>query len=1084
MVGIRVRPFNQREKNLGAQLCVGVDGSTTILQNPPDVADESGKGKEPKRFTFDASFWSHDGFEEVEGGYCKALPGSKYADQQMVFDVFGKKVLDNAWEGYHCCLFAYGQTGAGKSYSMVGYGANKGIVPISCNEIFERIKASNDPGLTFEVQVSMVEIYNEQVQDLLVPAKNRPKKGLDIRESDQLGIYIDGVKKRAVDSYAAIEAVMEEGTENRTVGATLMNATSSRAHTVITVEFNQVSTHGGTKGNKVSMINLVDLAGSEKAGQTGASGDRLKEGCAINKSLSALGNVIEKLADKATGKGKNIVIPYRDSKLTRLLQNALGGSSKTIMICAISPASSNYEETLSTLRYADRAKRIKNSASINENPQDKLIRQLREENNKLRELIGKQKEASPGGRIENEDATAEKQAEIAALENALQEMQKSFAERLSDAQAKAGEAAQQKKEKEDLTQMQPHIANLNEDDLLTNKLRFALKEGLTRIGRPSDGANSPEVALSGPGIQAEHATVVNTAGVCVLFAVGEAGATTFVNGAPVEGQGAALAHGDRVAFANCYFVFVDPALGKAQDLLEGGKVSYAMARKELAEKEGEMGGASEEELKASREMAEELERKVREAEEAKTKAMAEAEAELQRREEEFRRKMEERQRELEALQERAQAAAASDQQNAIEQAQRHAQELQRLQREFEDRQRAAELAAQRRIQDLEAAAKKAAAEEEDHRQHEMAMQRLEEQLMVMMPLVKEANLISQELRRPHRLETKMHCELNGGKRGSVRVTAAVLKDGTQLFEWSPETLENRVFILRELLQRCEEEGFEVAESLTNEDDPLWDPIEVERLIGVSQVLLEGVLLQVEHAFDARILSTEGHQAGTLRVEVSPLAQDGTPGVPDNEVVDDPEELLGTRMAVLVHVVRASDLPEALASDVRVEFNYFIDEKAHKVPMVLGHNRNPVFDFKKTFVQDPVTSRFLEYLQSKLVFSVYGKDVAARALKEEEEQRMAEARAAAEVRFEVPRQVTLPISPGMGDSRQPPGVVRSEPTSPVAQQAAAGAADSWKAGSPDRTTPPTLSQLRRQQQDASDSADGMSNQGKSKACSIL
>merc|ERR1719401_3049757 len=174
-----------------------------------------------------------------------------------------------------------------------------------------------------------------------------------------------------------------------------MNATSSRAHTVITIAFKQVSTASGATGAKISMINLVDLAGSEKAGQTGATGDRLKEGCAINKSLSALGNVIEKLADKATGKAKgNVVIPYRDSKLTRLLQNALGGSSKTVMICAISPASSNYEETLSTLRYADRAKRIKNAATVNENPQDKLIRQLREENEKLKEMCGKGNEGN------------------------------------------------------------------------------------------------------------------------------------------------------------------------------------------------------------------------------------------------------------------------------------------------------------------------------------------------------------------------------------------------------------------------------------------------------------------------------------------------------------------------------------------------------------------------------------------------------------------------------------------------------------------------------------------------------------------
>merc|ERR1740117_751411 len=195
---------------------------------------------------------------------------------------------------------------------------------------------------------------------------------------------------------SSIEAVVDEGTENRSVGSTLMNATSSRAHTVLCIEFKQVSEADvgaacGTaaQGMKVSLINLVDLAGSEKAGQTGASGDRLKEGCAINKSLSALGNVIEKLADRATGKAKKTdIIPYRDSKLTRLLQNALGGSSKTVMICAISPASSNHEETLSTLRYADRAKRIKNTATVNENPQDKLIRQLREENMNLKNLVG------------------------------------------------------------------------------------------------------------------------------------------------------------------------------------------------------------------------------------------------------------------------------------------------------------------------------------------------------------------------------------------------------------------------------------------------------------------------------------------------------------------------------------------------------------------------------------------------------------------------------------------------------------------------------------------------------------------------
>ena len=153
---------------------------------------------------------------------------------------------------------------------------------------------------------------------------------------------------------------------SRSIGSTLMNQTSSRAHTIITIEFKQIMAEEGRKTEKLSVINLVDLAGSEKSKQTGAEGQRLKEGCAINKSLTVLGNCISILADKAVGKAKGQIVPYRDSNLTRILQNALGGNSKTIMICAISPSAVNYEESMSTLRYADRAKKIQNKAVINE----------------------------------------------------------------------------------------------------------------------------------------------------------------------------------------------------------------------------------------------------------------------------------------------------------------------------------------------------------------------------------------------------------------------------------------------------------------------------------------------------------------------------------------------------------------------------------------------------------------------------------------------------------------------------------------------------------------------------------------------
>lgn len=213
----------------------------------------------------------------------------------------------------------------------------------------------------------------------------------------------------------------DEGYDNRSIGSTLMNQTSSRAHTIITIEFKQLYVEDGRKLEKFSVINLVDLAGSEKAGQTGAEGQRLKEGCAINKSLTVLGTCISVLADKAMGKEKKAVVPYRDSNLTRILQNALGGNSKTIMICAISPADMNYEESLSTLRYADRAKKIQNKAVINESASDKMIRELKEENNRLRDLLIK---ASQGGQINNlEDLGLSADDLLESLNHAEQEVE-------------------------------------------------------------------------------------------------------------------------------------------------------------------------------------------------------------------------------------------------------------------------------------------------------------------------------------------------------------------------------------------------------------------------------------------------------------------------------------------------------------------------------------------------------------------------------------------------------------------------------------------------------------------------------------
>mmetsp|Transcript_59294 Transcript_59294/g.94120 ORF Transcript_59294/g.94120 Transcript_59294/m.94120 type:complete len:1093 (+) Transcript_59294:45-3323(+) len=953
-VGIRIRPFNDREKNLGAKLCVDMDGIKTILLPVVD-------GEEPRTFVFDASFWSHDGFENDDNGYSRALPGSKYSDQRVVFDKFGQSVLDNAWEGYHCCLFAYGQTGSGKSYSMVGYGANRGIVPVACEEIFNRIDKSKSAELEFEVTVSMIEIYNECVQDLLIKPKDRPKTGLHIRENKQLGIYVDGVRKRPVDSYASIERVTEEGTSNRTVGSTMMNATSSRAHTVIIIEFKQIQTVDGGKSEKLSMINLVDLAGSEKADQTGASGDRLKEGCAINKSLSALGNVIEKLADKASGKGKNVVIPYRDSKLTRLLQNALGGSSKTVMICAISPASSNHEETLGTLRYADRAKKIKNVAVINESAQDKMIRELKEENEKLKKLMGGE---LPAGMSSEE--IAQKEAEISALQEALKNMEKSFAERVADSEkemsAEAGRTGIGGVSGA-LRMTVPHLANLNEDMMLTNKLHFTFKEGATRIGKDPSSIpphqrldQAPDIILNGSGIYKDQATVWMKDGKVKLESKGVAASTTKVNGASPEGDGGAeLLHGDRVAFGNTLFIFVDPGKGTVEELFSSGKVSYAMALKEL----GGKFGASDEEIAEAKKQAEVLANKAKEAQEAAQKAHEEAEAKLKKREEEFQAK-------LQAMKEEQEREDAEDEKE--QQA-----EIEKLKKEFEEKNRLKQEEAQRRIEELEKLAKEAASDEAKKRKKMELDQLADEKISHVMPLVNEANFIASELGKPHRLEFKWHLGL-GVAQEQLGATVAVSMDGLVLYEWSPATLENRVYLMRELLQQFDDEGPTVLEKLADEEDPFWDPVQIERQIGVAQVRLDSLLEQIENVDEFKIFNSAGQLSGSLHVEIWPVGKNGEPGIPDDEeLVDD---LLGTKMTLLLKVLKATDIPKGLSSNVRVEYDWFMQKEPIQVPAFAGSSCNPEFNYENRFVQDPVTSRFKDFLGSCLVLRVYGESLDA------------------------------------------------------------------------------------------------------------
>lgn len=340
---------------------------TTIHPPPaPEITDgkASRKTYEERNFTFDKSFWSHD------------EASAHYSHQHDIYASFGEEFLDHNFDGYHTCIFAYGQTGSGKSYTMMGTPEQPGLIPRTCEGLFERVSAEQNANITYNVHVSYFEVYNEHVRDLLVP-RTTPPNYLKIRESKSDGVYVQNLTDSPVKSYEDVERLMKTGDLNRTTASTKMNDTSSRSHAVFTLTLKQIQHDLSTDSTieRTARMRLVDLAGSERANRTEATGARLREGSNINQSLTTLGRVIAALADpkrqRAQARGlanqtkrRGEVVPYRDSVLTWLLKDSLGGNSKTAMVACISPT--DYEETLSTLRYADQAKKIRTRAHVNQ----------------------------------------------------------------------------------------------------------------------------------------------------------------------------------------------------------------------------------------------------------------------------------------------------------------------------------------------------------------------------------------------------------------------------------------------------------------------------------------------------------------------------------------------------------------------------------------------------------------------------------------------------------------------------------------------------------------------------------------------
>ncbi|KAM8738813.1 kinesin-like protein KIF16B isoform 2-T6 [Acanthopagrus schlegelii] len=514
-VAVRVRPLNKRERQLSSSVIVHVKENTTSIHKPSSVGGEKLKDR-VKIFSYEFSYDSTD----------RRSPA--FASQERIFHDLGSDVLKAAFEGLNTCVFAYGQTGSGKSYTMMGHADDKGLIPRICEGLFSEIRSKNK-AVSFCTEVSYLEIYNERVQDLLTK-RTAPTDGggLRVREHPRDGPYVENLSKHSILSHSDLEDLIFLGNANRTTASTGMNNVSSRSHAIFTISITQAWLDAELPRETLSKIHLVDLAGSERANATCTTGTRLKEGANINKSLVTLGSVISALADLsggATTKKKQIFIPFRDSVLTWLLKDSLGGNSVTTMIATVSPADVNYIETLSTLRYASRARNIVNSPTVNEDGSVKVIRELQAEVTRLRRLLEVSNGELPSS-VDVADELHQNEEKVLAL---TKKWTSEWGETQSILQEEA--VALRKEGSGVVLDCQlPHLIGIDDDLLSTGIILYYLKEGRTMIG--SDEAScSQGIVLHWPGLLAEHCVLESRAGTVTL--IPQDGALCSVNGSVV-----------------------------------------------------------------------------------------------------------------------------------------------------------------------------------------------------------------------------------------------------------------------------------------------------------------------------------------------------------------------------------------------------------------------------------------------------------------------------------------------------------------------------------------------------------------------
>lgn len=605
-VAVRVRPFNGREKAMGAKRCIDMEDKNTYVyeENAEDTDSE------PRTFAFDYSLWSHFDFNNDTPGHNPDAPNRINVDQDIAYDTIGKVLLGHYWDGYDVCMFAYGQSGAGKSFSMTGTGPKcaqkwKGIIPRICADTFAKADELTTELETFKITASMLEIYVGKIYDLLIPPEE-----YNIKTRIELQMQLDnvnGLSQLPVTTEGDVTDLLVRGFGNQTKAPTGLNVDSSRGHTIFTLQVAKtISNPKARKKSEKSQtittnMKLVDLAGSErtekvleitkdglaallteKYGKPMSVSDKMMEaykaertveGRSINNSLTSLGNCVKQvaklsaIADLKVRKKKMDQIAWRASALTRLLRTALNGKCKTIMIAAVSPSLTEYPETLSTMRYANQIKQIKSTAVKQE---AKLtVDQLQAI--KIKELEEKLAAALGGGGGGDGGGGADP-AEMLALKKEMEEMKKREAEALKkekEMEARMEKLRAEQKKRDEIKNAGPHLLEILNNPMTSGLVPTALPKNMRITAGPSDSQEKIyECGLRGTGVKNDHCIFNNQSDKVTLIPNMQSGAQCMVNGKVIE-KPCPLNHNDRVRLAeNNYFRFIDPAVLNNMPLAE------------------------------------------------------------------------------------------------------------------------------------------------------------------------------------------------------------------------------------------------------------------------------------------------------------------------------------------------------------------------------------------------------------------------------------------------------------------------------------------------------------------------------------